>query len=560
MENKKKNTEKTFIKLYERSFAENFELHAMNDFGSSKVFTYGDVARQVARLHILFEECRICKGEKISIIGKNSSRWAIAHIATITYGAVIVPILHDFNANDIAHIVNHSDSVLLFSADSIWETLNENSMPELKGVISLTDYRMLYQREGERLNEILQNLDEKFDIKYPNGFGPTNIIYSNQPDSDMVVLNYTSGTTGFSKGVMISGANLSGNMNFAHTDIHLQKGDRMLSFLPLAHTYGAAFDFFYALTEGVHTTYLGKTPAPKILLQAFAEVRPEVVISVPLIFEKIYKNMILPMLGKRAISLALNVPVLDNQIYAQFRRKLISALGGKCRLVVIGGAPFNNEVEDFFLKIKFPFCVGYGMTECAPLISFEADPSEFIPHSCGKVLPCMEVRIDSEDPQSIAGEIQTRGQNVMIGYYKNQTATNAVFTEDGWLHTGDLGTIDRKKNLSIRGRSKSMILSSSGQNIYPEEIEAKLNNLPFVMESLVLEKGNKLIALVYPDYESLAQTGISHEDLPLMMEKNKADLNNMVASYEKISTIQLYPNEFEKTPKKSIKRYLYSNI
>ncbi|MDR1561761.1 MAG: AMP-binding protein [Dysgonamonadaceae bacterium] len=555
----KRNIEKTFIKLYEKSFAENFDLNAMSDYGSNRVFTYGDVARQIARLHIIFEECRINKGDKISIVGKNSSRWAIAHIATVTYGAVIVPILHDFNSNDIAHIVNHSDSVLLFAADSIWETLNEDSMSELKGAISLTDYRLLFQREGENLNEILQTLDERFDRKYPNGFGPTNIIYSNQPDSDIVVLNYTSGTTGFSKGVMIMGSNLSGNISFAHVELRLQKGDRMLSFLPLSHTYGAAFDFLYALTEGVHTTYLGKTPAPKILLQAFAEVQPDLIISVPLIFEKIYKKMILPMLGKRAISLALNVPVLDTQIYAQFRRKLIAALGGRCRLIIIGGAPFNQEVEDFMLKIKFPVCVGYGMTECAPLISFESDPVMFVPHSCGKVLPCMEVRIDSEDPHSIAGEIQTRGQNVMLGYYKNQDATEAIFTDDGWLKTGDLGTIDHNNNLFIRGRLKSMILSSSGQNVYPEEIEAKLNNLPFVMESLVIEKRNKLVALVYPDYESLAQTGITPEDLPLIMEQNKADLNNMVASYEKIAEIKLYPNEFEKTPKKSIKRYLYNN-
>ncbi|MDR0686479.1 MAG: AMP-binding protein [Dysgonamonadaceae bacterium] len=552
--------ERTFINLYERSFAENFEFDAISDFGTDRVFTYGDVARQIARFHILFEECRINRGDKISIVGKNSSRWAMAYLATITYGAIVVPILHDFNSNDIVHIVNHSDSMLLFASDSIWDTLNEDSMSELKGAISLTDYHLFFQREGENLSEILQTLDDRFNRKYPNGFGSTNIIYSNQPDSDTVVLNYTSGTTGFSKGVMISGSNLSGNMTHAHNEIGLCKGNRMLSFLPLSHTYGAAFDFLYALTEGVHTTFLGKTPAPKILLQAFAEVRPEVVVSVPLIFEKIYKKTILPMLGKRAISLALNVPMLDAQIYAQFRRKLISALGGRCRLVIIGGAPFNQEVEDFLLKIKFPVCVGYGMTECAPLISFDADHTAFVPHSCGKILPCMEVRIDSDDPYNIAGEIQTRGQNVMSGYYKNKAATDAIFTDDGWLRTGDLGTMDRNGNLFIRGRLKSMILSSSGQNIYPEEIEAKLNNLPFVMESLVMEKNNRLVALVYPDYESLAQTGISSENLPLIMEKNKADLNNIVAAYEKIAEIQLYPNEFEKTPKKSIKRYLYNNI
>ncbi|MDR3338860.1 MAG: AMP-binding protein [Candidatus Symbiothrix sp.] len=556
----KKFVEKTFIKLYERSFGENFDLPAMTDYGSDKIFMYSDVAKEIAKLHILFEECRINKGDKISIIGKNSSRWAIAHIATVSYGAVIVPILHDFNSNDINHIVNHSDSVLLFVTDKIWDHLNEDGMPQIKGAISLTDFRLLHQRIGENLNDSLLSLDEKFAKKYPEGFYPIHIKYSDQPDDDIVVLNYTSGTTGFSKGVMITGSNLSGNMEYAHVAIRLKKGDRMLSFLPLAHTYGAAFDFLYALTEGVFTTYLGKTPAPKILLKALEEVKPEVIISVPLIFEKIYKKMIIPILNKKAISLALNVPLLDTRIYAQFKKRLLSALGGKARLVIIGGAPFNSEVEDFLLKIKFPVSVGYGMTECAPLISFTGEYSEFVPHSCGKVLNCMDVRIDSENPYNIAGEIQTKGQNVMAGYYKNQSATDAVFTDDGWLRTGDLGTIDKDNNIFIRGRSKSVILGASGQNIYPEEIEAKLNNLPFVMESLVIEKNNRLIALVYPDYDAVDQTGVSHEDLPLLMEENKATLNKMVASYEKIAEIQLYPNEFEKTPKKSIKRYLYGNI
>jgi long-chain acyl-CoA synthetase len=556
----KKFVEKSFIKLYERSFGENFDLPAMTDYGSDKIFTYGDVAKEIAKLHILFEECRINKGDKISIVGKNSSRWAIAHIATISYGAVIVPILHDFNSNDINHIVNHSDSVLLFVTDTIWDHLNEDGMQEIKGAISLTDFRLLYQRIGESLNDVLSGLDEKFAKKYPEGFCRGNIKYSDQPDNELVVLNYTSGTTGFSKGVMITGSNLSGNMEFAHEVIHLKKGDRMLSFLPLAHTYGAAFDFLYALTEGVFTTYLGKTPAPKILLKAFEEVKPEVVISVPLIFEKIYKKMIMPILSKKAISLALNVPLLDTQIYAQFRKRLVNALGGKVRLVIIGGAPFNSEVEDFLVKIKFPVSIGYGMTECAPLISFTGEHSEFVPHSCGKILNCMEVRIDSENPYNIAGEIQTRGQNVMMGYYKNQSATDAVFTEDGWLRTGDLGTIDKKNNIFIRGRSKSMILGASGQILYPVESEANLNNLRFVMESLVIEKNKRLIALVYPDYDALNQTGVSLEDLPLLMEENKATLNKIVASYEKIAEVQLYPNEFEKTPKKNIKRYLYSNI
>ncbi|GHT67035.1 long-chain-fatty-acid--CoA ligase [Bacteroidia bacterium] len=549
----------TFIKRYEESFRKNFDFPAMTDYGSGETFTYGGVAKEIAKLHILFKECKVNPGDKISVIGKNSSRWCIAHLATVTYGAIIVPILHDFNANDVQHIINHSDSVLLFAADAIWETLTEEGLPDAKGIISLTDFRLLSQGENENLGNIIAQLDKKFDEKYPKGFGPDDINYSNQSDEELVVLNYTSGTTGFSKGVMILGRNLSGNMEFAHNYIGLKRGDRMLSFLPLAHTYGAAFDFLYALTEGVDVTFLGKTPAPKILLKAFEEVQPEIVISVPLIFEKIYKNMIIPTLNKKPISWALSLPLLDTQIYLQIRKKLIHALGGKVRQIIVGGAPFNSEVEDFLLKIKFPISVGYGMTECAPLISFSLY-ADFVPHSCGKVLSCMEARIDSEDPENIAGEIQVKGQNVMAGYYKNEVATKETFTDDGWLKTGDLGTLDKNNNLFIRGRSKTMILGASGQNIYPEEIEAKLNNLPFVTESLVVEKNRRLIALVYPDYDAVDESGLSHDDLAFIMEENKTTLNKSVASYEKIAEIQLFPNEFEKTPKKSIKRYLYNNI
>ncbi|MDR1764366.1 MAG: AMP-binding protein [Dysgonamonadaceae bacterium] len=547
----------TFIKLYEDSFRKNFDLPALNDYGDPEVFTYGDIAKQIAKIHILFEKCKIRRGDKVSIIGKNSARWCIAHIATITYGAVIVPILHDFNSNDVHHIINHSDSTLLFVADNIWETLDEDELHNLKGAVSLSDFRLLYQNDGEELNRIFTNLDEYFKAKYPQGFTAQDIKYSDQSDDELVVLNYTSGTTGFSKGVMILGRNLSGNMSFAHTAVHLKTGDRMLAFLPLAHTYGAAFDFLYALTEGCYITMLGKTPAPKILVKAFEEVKPEIVISVPLILEKIYKKMIIPLITKKPIHWALSVPLLDTRIYAQIRRRLINAMGGRVRQVIIGGAPFNAEVEDFLLKIKFPVSVGYGMTECAPLISFSTYES-FVPHSCGKVLECMEVRIDSENPYTTAGEIQVRGQNVMAGYYKNEAASREVFTDDGWMRTGDLGTIDKENNIYIRGRSKSMILGASGQNIYPEEIEAKLNNLPFVMESLVLDRNQRLVALVYPDYDAADQAEISHDDLEILMQENKEALNNMVASYEKIAEIQLFPNEFEKTPKKSIKRYLYS--
>lgn len=545
------------IKLYEASFKKNFELTGLTDYGTDTSFTYGEIAKEIEKIHILFEECKIRRGDKIALIGKNTTRWCIAYIATITYGGIIVPILQDFNPNDVHHIINHSEATLLFSSDMVWEHLEEDKMPELRGAISLTDYRMQYQREGEDFTDIINKLDAKFRKKYPSGFGPDNIRYTDLSNDKVMVLNYTSGTTGFSKGVMITGSNLTGNLTFAHNIFNLKQGDKMLSFLPLAHTYGAAFEFLYSLTEGCSITLLGRTPSPKILLKAFEEVKPALILSVPLILEKIYRKMIMPMLNKTPMKLALSVPFLDNQIYSQIRKKLIDAFGGRFSQIIIGGAPLNAEVEDFLVKIKFPVTVGYGMTECAPLISFSLI-QDYIPHSCGKILPCMEVRIDSSDPYNIAGEIQVRGQNVMQGYYKNEEATKAVFTEDGWLRTGDLGTIDADNNIFIRGRSKSMILSASGQNIYPEEIEAKLDNLPFVLESLVVERSGKLVALVYPDYDAVDSTGISHDELALMMNQNKEALNSMVANYEKIAEIQLYPNEFEKTPKKSIKRYLYS--
>ena len=412
---------------------------------------------------------------------------------------------------------------------------------------------------SEQFSSILSNLDNNFAKKYPNGFDKNSICYTELSNDKTIVLNYTSGTTGFSKGVMITCNNLASNVIFAKKKFGLQSGDKMLSILPLAHTYGCAFEFLYTLATGCDVTLLGKIPSPKILMKAFEEVKPILIITVPLILEKIYKKMVLPILGKKTMRWALSIPVLDHQIYAQIRKKLVDAMGGRFRQVIIGGAPLNAEVEDFLHKIKFPFSVGYGMTECAPLISFELS-ADYVPHSCGKVLDNMEVRIDSPDPLNIAGEIQTRGENVMVGYYKNEDATKEVFTEDGWLKTGDLGTLDAENNVFIRGRLKSMILGANGQNIYPEEIEAKLNNLPFVMESLVVESHGKLIALVYPDYEAVDGINITTNHLPAIMEENKSTLNSMVAAYERISEIRLFPDEFEKTPKKSIKRFLYSNI
>lgn len=547
-----------FIKIYEESFKENWALPALTDYGKGKTFTFGDVATEIARIHLLFHECQVRRGDKIALIGKDSSRWCIAYMAVVTYGAIIVPILQDFNPNDVHHIINHSESVFLFVSDRIWDSLEEDKIEEVRGVFSLSDYRCLHQRDGENIQKLMKSLDEKMTEKYPDGFTQEDIKYAELDNDKVVEINYTSGTTGFSKGVMLTGNNLAGNVTYARTLDLLFRGERELCFLPLAHAYSCAFNLLVPMAFGVHVYLLGKVPSPKILLKAFEEVKPNLILMVPLILEKIYKKMILPQLNKRTLKLALNIPLLDSRIYAQIRKHLVDALGGRFREVIVGGAAMNQEVTDFLYKIKFPFTIGYGMTECGPLISYDHN-NEYVPGSCGQILKgIMKVRIDSEDPYNKVGEIQVSGENVMKGYY-NDEATQNVFTEDGWLRTGDLGTIDHDNRIFIRGRSKTMILGASGQNIYPEEIESKLNNLPFVMESLVVEKNGKLIGMVYPDYDTVDSTGISHTDLPVIMEQNRIELNKLLAPYETISEIQLYPTEFEKTPKKSIKRYLYSN-
>ena len=551
--------QENFIKIYEESFKSNWVLPSLTDYGKNNTFTFADVAKEIARIHILFHECQIRRGDKIALIGKDSARWCIAYMATITYGAIVVPILQDFRPNDVHHIINHSESVFLFVSDRIWETLEEDMIEDIRGVFSLEDFRCLHQRDGECIQKIMRSLDEKMAEKYPNGFSKEDIQYAELDNDKIVELNYTSGTTGFSKGGMLTGNNLAGNVTYARTLDLLFRGERELCFLPLAHAYSCAFNLLVPMAFGVHVYLLGKTPSPKILLKAFEEVKPNLILTVPLILEKIYKKMILPQLSKTTMKLALNIPLLDSRIYAQIRKKLVDAFGGRFREVIVGGAAMNDEVIDFLYKIKFPFTVGYGMTECGPLISYDHH-YEYVPGSCGQILKgIMKVRIDSEDPYNKVGEIQVSGENVMRGYYKNEEATNNVFTDDGWLRTGDLGTIDKDNHIFIRGRSKTMILGPSGQNIYPEEIESKLNNLPFVMESIIIEKNGKLVGLVYPDYDTVDNTGISHEDLPVIMEQNRVELNKLLASYEAVSSLQLYPTEFEKTPKKSIKRYLYSN-
>lgn len=551
--------QENFIKIYEKSFQENWDLPALTDYVEQKTLTFADVAKEIARFHILFKECQIRRGDKIALIGRDCANWCVVYMAAVTYGAIIVPILPDFNPNDVHHIINHSESVFLFVSDRIWDTLEEEKISEIRGVFSLTDFRCLHQRDGENIQKLLKELDSRFTEEYPNGFTRENIRYADLDNDKVVLLNYTSGTTGFSKGVMLTGNNLAGNVTYARTLDVLFRGERELCFLPLAHAYSCAFNFLVPMAFGAHVFLLGKLPSPKILLKAFEEIKPNLILTVPLILEKIYKKMIAPQLNKRTMKLAMSVPLLNDRIYAQINKKLTNALGGRFREVIVGGAAMNQEVADFLYKIKFPYTIGYGMTECGPLISYD-NHREYVPTSCGQILKgIMEVRIDSEDPYNKVGEIQVRGENVMKGYYKNEEATRNVFTDDGWLKTGDLGTIDVNKRIYIRGRSKTMILSSNGQNIYPEEIEAKLNNLPFVLESLVVEREGKLVGLVYPDYDTVDSTGIRHEDLPAIMEQNRKDLNKLLAPYEAVTSIILYPTEFEKTPKRSIKRYLYEN-
>lgn len=545
-----------FIKLYEDSFRYNWDLPALSDYGDTDVLFYKDLAKEIARLHILFDKLEIKKGTKVALIGKNTQQWCMVYMATITYGAVVVPILQDFHPDNIHHIVNHSESELLFVSDSIWESLEEGQMSHLTGIFSLSDFSCIYDNSKKHIKSSIRNLDNDMEVKYPKGFSKEDILYADVDNSEVVLINYTSGTTGFSKGVMLLANNLAGNVTYAKTLDLLFRGDRVVSFLPLAHAYGCAFDFLYALSEGVHVTLLGKAPSPKILAAAFSEIKPNLIVTVPLVIEKLYKKAILPKLEKSSIKMALKIPIVKDQIYAKIRKGLIDALGGSFREVIIGGAAFNKEVESFLYKIKFPFTVGYGMTECGPLISYDHH-YDFVPTSCGKVLSIMEVRVDSPDPYNTLGEIQVRGENVMKGYYKNEEATNAAFTADGWLKTGDLGTIDENNRIYLRGRSKTMILGASGQNIFPEEIEAKLNNLPYVTESLVVSRNNKLVALVYPDYEAMNSTGLFSSTLDIIMEENRQVLNKSVSNYETISTIHIYPTEFEKTPKKSIKRYLY---
>ena len=557
--------QENLIRMYEESFRTHRELPALTDYFKGETFSYYEMAKEIAKLHLFFKKAEIRRGDKIALVGRNNPRWCITYLATITYGAVIVPILQDFAPADIVHIVNHSESRLLFVGDNYWDIIEEDEIARIDAVLSLTDFHVIYERRGKSLGVYMRDMVKNYRAKYKRGFSADDIKYPDIPNDQMVLLNYTSGTTGYSKGVMLTVNNITGNVLVAKNARNTQtgthyfvRGGRTLSFLPLAHAYGCAFDFLSPLAVGGHVTLLGKIPSPKILIEAMQMVKPTVICCVPLILEKIYRKQVLPLLEKGPMSIAMKIPLLNSAIYSAIRKKLIDSFGGEVVIFIVGGAPMNQETEAFLLKIKFPITVGYGMTECAPLISFTTDDL-FKAGSCGMYIKeYLDLRIDSPDPEHTAGEIIVKGEHVMLGYYKNEKDTHAVLDPDGWLHTGDMGTVDPDGTLYIRGRSKTMILTGSGQNIYPEEIEDKLNNMYLVLESLVLEHNGKLHALVVPDYEQAEREGVDKNDLPQIMENNLKELNTVVAGYEHVAAITIYPTEFEKTPKRSIKRYLYN--
>ena len=548
--------EENLIKIYENSLRKNWDLEAVTDYGTSVTLTYGQMAERIAYLHLLFERVGIQENDRIAVMGKNNSNWVTTYLATVTYGAVIVPILQDFKANDAIHIINHSESKLLFITDQIWENIDVDQVPDLQAVISLNTMDLITTGMPKTQAVDKMTIEEMFAEKYPNGFTKDDVQYIERSNAELASINYTSGTTGFSKGVMTPMNALAGNIVFGLTTKLVYPGCRHVAFLPLAHAYGCAFDFLACLAAGGHTYLIGRTPSPKILMKAFAEVKPTVILSVPLILEKIYKKMIQPQISKKPVSWVLKMPLLDKVVLNKIRETLMNAFGGEFSQIIIGGAPLNAEVEAFLMRIKFPITIGYGMTETAPLISF-APWQEFRPQSCGRVLKgFMDARIANPDADGV-GEIQVRGENVMDGYYKNEQATKESFTEDGWLRTGDLGTMDEDGFIYIKGRCKTMLLGPSGQNIYPEEIEAKINNMPYVLESLVLQKDTRLVALVCPDFEAVDADKLSQEQLEVVMEENRKLVNAELAAYEQINELRIYTHEFEKTPKKSIKRFLY---
>lgn len=547
----------SFNSLIEQSIIKNWELDALTDYKGATL-QYRDVARKIEKLHIIFQNSGIDKGDKIAICGRNSSNWAVVFLATLTYGAVAVPILHEFMPDQVHNIVNHSEAKLLFVGDMVAPTIQEEEMPHLEGILFIPDFSVLVSR-SEKLTYTREHLNEIFGHKYPKYFRQEHVnYYKEESPEELLLINYTSGTTGFSKGVMIPARALWSNYDFATGVLgdKVSRGDNIISILPMAHMYGMMFEFLFEFLIGCHIYFLTRIPSPAIIAQAFAEVKPAVIIAVPLVIEKIIRKKVFPKIQNNLMKLLLNMPVVSKKVNQKICEEVKNAFGGRFYEIIVGGAAFNQEIEHFLHKINFPYTVGYGTTECAPIIAY-SDYNDFVPGSCGKAVVHMQVEIESSDPQNIPGEIIVKGLNVMLGYYKNEEATNQVLDSNGWYHTGDLGIMDKDGNIFIKGRSKNMLLGSNGQNIYPEEIEDKLNSLALVGESIVLQREEKLVALVHPDMEEAESMGFSLDDIQKVMTQNLQTLNEMMPGYSKVSDIILHEEEFEKTPKKSIKRYLY---
>ncbi len=551
---KKPSRKRSLNILLEDSFKKNWDRPALSNYNQNTLY-YKDVALQIARLHLFFEASGIQPGDRIAVCSKNQANWAVAYLAVMTYGAVVVPLLHEFQPSNIRHLVTHSEARIFFVGDTIWTGVSEMDLPGVEVVVNLADFTVL-RSVHPAAAEAMARIDEKMADRYPNGFHKTDMAYYVDSPDEMALISYTSGTSGFSKGVMIPYRALLSNVQFAHeAEPHMDCNSRMVSMLPTAHMYGMIFEFLFEMTIGAHVFFLTRLPSPKVILDAMSSVQPDTIIAVPLIIEKIYKNKLLPFISKARIKLMLNLPVIDKMVKNKFRESLIQAFGGKFGEVIIGGAPFNREAEAFFKRINFPFTIGYGMTECAPIITYvHWDKTKL--HSCGKAAPRMKIKIDSDNPKKIPGEVLVKGENVFLGYYKNDQATREAFV-DGWFRTGDMGIIDNDGYLYLKGRCKSMILGPSGQNIYPEEIESILNNMPYVLESLVIEDNYKLVGLIYPDFEQAQEDGLDREQLLAKLQEDMHLTNLELDQYCKLSSVEIVDQEFEKTPKRSIKRYLY---
>ena len=542
-------------KLFQEAFKKNWDRPAISNY-QGMTLHYRDVARRIEKLHIMFEECGLATGDKVAICSRNQANWAVSFLAAMTYGAVPVPLLHEFKSANIHHLVNHSEAKILFVDEVIWEGLSESEMPDLQAIIQVNTFKLLYAG-NEKIAQTREHLNELFGRKYPNAFTPDALDYYEDSAEELAIINYTSGTSGFSKGVMIPYRAVLSNILFGREALPgLDNTKSVVSMLPSAHMYGLMFELLYELSAGAHVHFLSRVPSPKIIMQALAEVKPYVIIAVPLIIEKIYKNKLQPLLEKEGIKFLMKLPILNQLLLDKIKTELITAFGGEFYEVIVGGAAFNKEVEAFFKKMNFPITVGYGMTECSPIITYDDWQVEKL-NSCGKSVVNMQVRIASSDPQNIPGEIQVKGDNVFLGYFKNEEATNEVFTEDGWFRTGDMGVLDEEGSLFIKGRTKCMILGPSGQNIYPEEVETVINNQPYVVDSLVIEDNGGLTALIYPDFAQGARDGMKQEAFVKYIEGTLSELNKELPNYAKLKKIEVMSEDFERTPKKSIKRYLY---